>query len=103
MVHLYEPSRKVDNILLAVKHAKRHSIAEQTLIERDAYNFHWLYWTDPGNCNSCFQIESMSESFYKNVRKGLTCWKSADLSAVVCVVFSCNVSLSQMSSGPHQN
>ena len=33
----------------------------------------------------------------------VTCWKRADLLAVVCVVFSCVVSLSQMCSGQHQN
>ena len=33
----------------------------------------------------------------------VTCWERADLLAVVCVVFSCVVSLSQMCFSPHQN
>ena len=33
----------------------------------------------------------------------VTCWERADLLAVVCVVFSCVLSLFQMCPGPHQN
>ena len=33
----------------------------------------------------------------------VNCWEMADLLAVVCVVFSCVLSLSQMFPGPHQN
>ena len=33
----------------------------------------------------------------------VTCWEMADLLAVVCVVFSCVLCLSQMFPGPHQN
>ena len=33
----------------------------------------------------------------------VTCWERADLLAVMCVVFSGALSLSQMCPGPHQN
>ena len=33
----------------------------------------------------------------------VTSWEMADLLAVVCVVFSCVLSLSQLLSGPHWN
>ena len=33
----------------------------------------------------------------------VTCWEKAGILAVVCVVFSCVMSLSQISPGSHQN
>ena len=46
---------------------------------------------------SVFDVVSVSCSLV------VTCWERADLSAAMCVVFSCVVSLSQMCSGPHKN
>ena len=61
-VHFYEPKRKVDNRIWALKHAKRPSIAKRTLKESVIHHFLQKFWE-----NCCPKGRGVSGSFYKNV------------------------------------
>ena len=66
-VHFYEPKRKVDNRIWALKYAKRPSIAKRTMTAKKV-----LYAIFFRNCGPIMQIavpkgRGVSGSFYKNV------------------------------------
>ena len=66
-VHFYEPKRKVDNRIWALKHAKRPSIAKRTLTARKVLYTIFLKNSGPLMKIAVPKVWGVSGSFYKNV------------------------------------
>ena len=68
-IHFYEPKRKIDNRIWALKHAKRLSIAKRTLTaaRKEGVICHFSSEILGHSCQLLFQKVGVSGSFYKIV------------------------------------